>query len=280
MAGKFDLYETVTDTIVAALEKGVVPWVKPWTSAGVHRNGESQRAYNGINPLLLEIASIGRGWSSREWYTFSAVKRKDAMVRKGESGTLVTFWKFIKKEDETTFPLLRFYKVFNREQIDGLPEEKAAAPTDFVPMENADVFVNGLGADIRHGGDRAFYIPREDYIGMPKPETFVDRGAYYATLFHELTHWTGHQSRKDRDLRGRFGTETYAMEELVAELGAAFLCDIHGVDGKLQHPEYIGNWLKKLREDKRAIFTASKAAREAVEWMTGTSSVDEQEEAA
>jgi antirestriction protein ArdC len=270
MSKKFDIYETVTDTIVSALENGIAPWVKPWRNGGVHRNGDSGRAYNGINTLLLEIAGLGSGWSSREWYTYKGAAGRGGQVQKGAKGTMVVFWQIIKNKDDETFPLLRYYKVFNRAQIDGLPDEVKpdVVGGDFVPTDRAENFIESTGAKITYHGDRAYYSPSTDSIVVPKPEDFASAAAFYATTFHELVHWTGHSSRINRLGSVVRGSEEYAFEELIAELGAAFLCELNGVDGSLQHPEYIGAWLKKLKGDKKFIFSAASAARKAVEFMT------------
>lgn len=275
MAGKFDLHQVVTDKIVAAIEEAQtngtpLPWVRPWATTGAPRNGNSGRAYRGVNSWLLAIS--GAMYGSQEWFTYKGAQKLGGSVRKGEKGTLVVFWKFIKKEDkatgkETTFPLLRYFNVFNRMQCDGMPEVPAETVREFTPDQEAERLIKGSGANIVHGGDRAFYRPSADQITLPQPETFTDDGAYYATAFHELIHWTGAENRMNRPLLNMFGTPAYAEEELVAELGAAFLCAETGIHGKTQHPEYIAGWLKKLKNDKKFIFTASSAATKAVTFL-------------
>ncbi|MEE8106314.1 MAG: zincin-like metallopeptidase domain-containing protein, partial [Planctomycetota bacterium] len=170
-----------------------------------------------------------------------------------------------------TIPMLRHFHVFNIEQCDGV--ELDSVTLDELPEPERDAqceaFVAGTGAIIHHGGSVACYRTGADDIRLPDRRAFVDAGAYYSTAFHELTHWTGPKSRYDRDLSGRFGADAYAAEELVAELGSAFLCQRFAVDGALQHPEYVGNWLKVLKGDTRAVFTASSKARKAAEYLQG-----------
>jgi antirestriction protein ArdC len=272
---KFDLYQTVTDNIIAAIEQGGdLPWVKPWTAAGGPYNGATGRAYNGVNHLLLTIA--GAPYSSNEWFTFNGMKKLGGYLKKGQSGTQVVFWTMTKKKDATdkddAFPILRYFRVFNRDQINNLPAPKVREVKEFNPIEVAESFIHNSGSIIEHGGDRAVYNMRTDTITLPTKESFVDEGAYYATAFHELIHWTGHDSRLDRLKATPFGSPEYAKEELVAELGAAFLCAEYGINGKTQHPEYIKNWLNVLKNDKRFIFRASSMANKAVSFLTGTDS--------
>lgn len=275
---KFDLYQTVTDKIIAAIEEnGTLPWVRPWATFGGPRNGMTNRPYSGVNHLLLSIA--GAGYGSNEWFTFKNAQKLGGTVRKGEKGTQVVYWNIIKKDDgtgkEETFPLLRYFMVFNREQIDGLPEPKKAEEVSFDPITAAEDFISGTGANIRFGGDRAVYNMATDSITLPVREAFNDPASFYATAFHELIHWTGHRSRLDRLAATPFGSPEYAKEELVAELGAAFLCADKGIIGKTQHPEYIANWLTALKNDKRFIFKASSLATKAVAFLTQADEADE-----
>ena len=270
---KIDLHQTVTDRIVAAIETtGTLPWVKPWTASGSGpRNGSTGRKYSGINQLLLSIA--GMGYGSSEWFTFKNATALGGAVRKGEKGTQVVYYNIIKGKDaagkETTFPMMKYFVVFNREQIDNLPAPKETFPNEFSPVQLAETFIQGTGANITHGSDVAAYFPARDAIVLPDAFNFTTPAAYYATAFHELVHWTGHESRLGRLTKTNFGSAVYAEEELVAELGAAFLCAEYGIEGKTQHPEYIAGWLKSLKDDKRFIFKASKEATKAVAFLTG-----------
>jgi antirestriction protein ArdC len=269
---KFDLHQTITDNIVNAIEaNGTLPWVKPWTAAATPRNGATLRPYSGINQLILTIA--GATYSSPDWFTFKNAGALGGTVKKGERGTQVIYWNIIKKKNmagkEETFPLMKYFTVFNRDQIEGLPPVTEAPVLDFNPIGQAETFLLKTGADITHGGAGAFYSMTTDTITLPSKEAFKDEVSYYATALHEVIHWTGHNSRLDRLKATPFGSPEYAKEELVAELGAAFLCGELGIDGETQHPEYIGAWLKALKNDKRFIFTAAKMATEAVEFLKG-----------
>ncbi len=202
-------------------------------------------------------------------------------VRKGEHGVRIVKWLFLTpkqkngesdadytKRKNSKVPLLKTFTVFNTAQIewgeDGAPKLGDTEPMDLEQVNaEATEFLATMGADIKHGGTRAAYNPKTDTIQLPAPETFKTEGDYFCTAFHEVIHWTGHKGRCDRDLKGRFGTDAYAAEELVAELGAAFLCGDYQIEGKLQHDEYIGHWLKVLKGDKYAIFTAARLARDA-----------------
>ena len=165
------------------------------------------------------------------------------------------------------FPFMRYFKVWNRDQCVGLPEQEVKEVSEFDRDANAEQFINKTGAEIRYGKDRAFYAPSKDIINLPDAEAFTDAGSFYATSLHELGHWTGHETRLNRQLKNSHGSEDYAKEELIAELTAAFLCAELGIDGELQHPEYIGSWIKVLKNDKQAIFTASSKAKKAADFL-------------
>lgn len=280
-----DLFQEVTDKIVNALETGTAPWVRPWAtvagSGGLPHNPLSGTQYRGINPALLMMAEIGAGYSTSQWVTFCQAQEAGAQVRKGERGQLVVFWKMLDAcaddsadadEISTNRPrfMLKHYTVFNLDQVDGLDRLKAPAtvtPQTWTADQRAESLIDGTRADIRHGGNRAYFAPALDYIQLPSPQQFADGGNYYATALHELSHWTGHSSRLARDLTGRFGQHAYAAEELIAEMSAAYTCAALGIGGQLQHAEYIGSWVKILRTDKRAIFTAASAAQKACDLL-------------
>jgi antirestriction protein ArdC len=279
-----DLYAEVTDRIVEALERGSAPWVRPWRTIGALgglRNAVSGHAYSGVNVMLLGLTLDARGFEDPRWLTYQQARTLGGQVRHGEHGTLVVFWKPFLIQDETggedraaargrTIPFLRHYTVFNVSQCDDL-KLAAIEVTPLAEPERdlaCDDFVSGTGARIRHGGSIARYRLRpHDDIELPKRSAFVDGGAYYATLLHELIHWTGDESRTPRPFGRRFGSPDYAREELVAEMGSAFLCQRFQVDGTLQHPEYLRSWLEALREDKRALFQASSKARQACAFL-------------
>jgi antirestriction protein ArdC len=288
---KQDVYERITGKIVADLEKGVRPWLKPWNAE--HAAGRITRPlrangipYRGINILMLWMEAMERGYSAPIWMTFKQALELNAHVRKGEKGSLVVYADTITRteidkdsgqESEAQIPFMKGYTVFNVEQIDDLPPQyhaKAEQPQlDAVArIERAEAFFAALRADIRHGGNRAYYSGADDYVQMPPFECFRDAESYYATLAHECTHWTKHGKRLDRDFgRKRWGDEGYAIEELVAELGAAFLCADLALapEPREDHAAYIASWLKVLKDDKRAIFTAAAHAQRAADFLTG-----------
>lgn len=287
---KTDLYTRITAQIVAELEKGVRPWHKPWAAGHVagpisrplRSNG---KPYSGINVLMLWAAAMERGYSAPIWMTYRQALELGAHVRKGEKGTLVVYANAITRTetDEATgeesvrrIPFLKGYTVFNVEQIDGLPAHYTATHAPRLNEEQriarAEGFFAALGADVRHGGDRAFYVPSLDYVQMPPFEAFKGAAAYYATLGHECIHWTRHERRLARDFgQKRFGDQAYAMEELVAELGAAFLCADLDLVPQIRddHAPYIAGWLKALKDDRRAIFTAASHAQKAADFLSG-----------
>ena len=279
---KGDIYQTITDKIIAALETGTAPWIKPWASLGAPRNAITGREYSGINTVLLAMTDC----TSNQWLTFQQAKTAGGNVKKGEKGTTVVFFKPLtikektdqQTEDEKVIPLLRTFTVFNTQQIEGLPE-KFTPPikpqiSAFDENEAAETLLNQ--AQIQYGMNRACFIPSLDKIHLPNKSEFNSIPDFYATALHELTHWTGHKNRLARDFTGRFGDAAYAFEELIAELGAAFLCASTGINGQLQHDSYIASWLKVLKNDKKAIFTASAAARKANEFLTNQEENQEQ----
>ena len=270
-----DVYQEVTDRIVAALETGAAPWLRPWRDgkSGSQMepfNAQSGRPYNGINLLILGSAP----YASLGWLTFKQALDCGGNVKKGERGTLIVFWKFEAREDATTgktktVPFARGYTVFNTEQCEGLDVSKLKVPAaPELGQTDINALAQRVGAVVRHGGNRAFFNIAGDFVQMPGAETFKTPEAYRATLAHELTHWTGHEKRCNREFGKRFGDMAYAFEELVAEIGSAFLCARHGIalEG-LQHTSYLALWLKVLKEDKRAIFTAASKAKEAAAFL-------------
>lgn len=292
---KSDIYQRITDQIVADLERGVRPWHKPWNAE--HAAGRITRPlraggqpYNGINVIMLWSAAMAQGFAAPIWMTFKQAKEMGAHVRKGEKGNLVVYANTITKteenertgeEEERNIPFMKGYTVFNVEQIDGLPAHfHAPAEAPFDPVQRnqtAETFFRSTGADIRHGGNQAYYTVTHDYVQMPPFETFCDAQSYYATLAHECTHWTRHEKRLERDFgRKRWGDEGYAMEELVAELGAAFLsADLDLTpEPREDHAAYIASWLRVLKDDKRAIFTAAAHAQRAADFLNGLQPTD------
>lgn len=290
---KQSVYERITAKIVADLELGVRPWMKPWHAE--HAAGRITRPlrgngipYRGINVIMLWMTAMERGYAAPIWMTFKQALELGANVRKGEHGTLVVYADTIRRternektgaEDEAVIPFMKGYTVFNVEQIDGLPGQYhvlADAPVlDPVQrIERAETFFAATGANVITGGNAACYSVTHDHIRMPPFETFQDAESYYATLAHECIHWTRHPSRLDRDLgRKRWGDEGYAAEELVAELGAAFLCADLALTPEVRddHAAYIASWLKVLKDDPRAIFTAASHAQRAADFVNALS---------
>jgi antirestriction protein ArdC len=285
---KRDLYQTVTDAIVAELEKGVRPWIKPWSAAHLEGRVELPRRHNGtpyrgINVITLWMTALANGYGAPIWMTYRQAAELGGQVRKGEKGALSVYADRITREGtdaqtgktvEESIPYLKAYTVFNVEQIDSLPPQyhPAAVPRlEPVPrIGKADAFFDALHADIRTGGSEAYYAIGSDHIQMPPLEAFRDAESYYATLAHEATHWTRAPSRLDRSFgQKRFGDHGYAMEELVAELGSAFTCANLDLTPELRadHASYLAHWLEVLKADKRAIFTAAAHAQKAADFL-------------
>lgn len=283
MEKKLDVYQNVTNTIIAQLESGgLPPWVKPWREIGHSadpHNAVSKRPYSGVNTLLLWIAQSANGWPTAGFLTFKQAKEAGGMVRKGEKGNFIVFVKPMKvtdkledgSEEERSVTLMRSYYVFNVAQCDGLPERLTNPRKLAEPISDPafDAWVKATGATVQIGGSRACYSPSHDWIQFPMRAAFKSPGHYAATMLHELGHWTGHKSRLDRELhKGRFGNPEYAAEELVAELTSAFLCAELGIDGEgQQHATYLASWLKALKDDKRFIFAAASAAQKAANFL-------------
>lgn len=289
---KQDIYTRITNQIIAALESGVRPWHQPWSAGNAAgRINRPLRAngipYRGINVLMLWSETCTKGYSSSHWMTFEQAKHMGGNVRKGERGTLVVYAStFSKSEtDETTgeqserdIPFMKGYTVFNARQVENLPEQYRLAPEPVIdPVQriaHAEEFFAATQANIQHGGSSAFYVPSEDRIQIPPFDTFESPESYYATLAHECVHWTKHKSRLDRDLgRKRWGDAGYASEELVAELGAAFLCADLNLTPQLrdEHASYIAHWLTVLKSDNRAIFSAAAHAQKAADFLNAFS---------
>ena len=289
---KQDLYKQVTDRIISQLEQGTIPWRKPWSEKAskgsiMPRNALTGRAYSGVNVLLLWAAQEDGGYPSSAWLTYKQAQSQGGTVRRSEKGTKIVFVSFIEKEDQASgkakrIPFLRDFTVFNIAQCDGLPlgEElqSRVAPTN--PDERSELAENlmaATGATIRHGESRAYYRPAQpssaqgavngDYIMLPAFETFHSSSAYYETAFHELVHWSGAEGRLDRTFGRNFGDEAYSAEELVAELGSAFVMAEHGFDAEGRDAAYIAMWIKYLKDHDHAIVSAASMASKAVDYL-------------
>jgi antirestriction protein ArdC len=288
--GRIDVYTRVTEAIIADLEHGVRPWVKPWSAGSpatriilpVRYNDEP---YRGINVLLLWSEAIDKGYQSAKWMTYRQAAELGGYVRRGESGCHVVYANTIRTKlidddgsaDQRDVYLMRTYMVFNTDQIDGLPvqlpdHEELTRAKPFL-IDAAERFFDATGATIRHGGNEAYYTEGADLIRLPHPEAFKDAESYASTKAHELTHWTKHRSRLNRDFgRKHFGDDGYSREELVAELGAAYLCATLGItlQPREDHAAYMGHWLNVLKGDNRAIFSAAAHAQRAVDFLHGS----------
>ena len=287
---RFDIHQAITDQIVTAMETvgdAQLPWTRN-TGGRLARpvNVASGKPYNGVNVLSLWIAALASDFPSCTWGTYRQWQARGCQVRKGETSSLIVFYKTLEIEEidatsgETEHRermMARASRVFNAAQVDGFETETEALPDAplFDPIARAERFAVGTGAQIEEGGDMACYLPMRDLIRMPDrcrftgTETSSPAEGFYATLCHELVHWSGSTARLDRDLTGRFGEASYAMEELVAELGAAFLCADLGItpEPRADHAAYIRTWSSVLKGDKRAIFTAAAKASQAAGWL-------------
>lgn len=275
------IYEMVTDRIIKELEKGVVPWRRPWVvNAAV--NWTTQKPYRGINTLLLPPG---------EYATFKQVSEAGGKVKKGERGHIVVFWRWIEKEDEETgekekIPFLRYYKVFEiNTQCEGLESKRKELHFDHDPIAEAEKIVEGYRdrPEIRYQSGRAYYVPALDFISVPPLNDYPKVEEFYSTLFHEMVHSTGHKNRLGRpgiETAAEFGSETYSKEELVAEIGTAMLCAMCGIDNSTieNSAAYIGGWLQKLKNDPRLIIRAAGQAQKAADYILGVTFEEEGEE--
>jgi antirestriction protein ArdC len=263
------VYDTVTEQILKELEAGTPPWVQSW-QVSLPRNMVSKKEYRGTNVILLWTAAAKKGYRSPYWLTFKQAGDLQGRVKKGEKATWIVYaasqTKKDEKGEEIEYRFLKWYFVFNVEQTEGIshPEQPPVKP-----IGEVEEFIDALGANVIHGNTRAYYLPKFDQIHLPDPEDFRTMADYYVVALHEHTHWTGHSSRLNRPLVTKFGTEEYAEEELVAELGSAFLCSHLQVTPYLRedHAAYIKSWIKVLKEDKRAIFKASALAAKAADYL-------------
>lgn len=283
---RIDLYQKVTDTIIRHLEAGTTPWQKPWTGGEVlpfqmPKNNVTNRHYNGINVLLLWCSSFAQDFTSNQWASFRQWNEQKESVRKGEKGTMVVYYDMMEKEVEGEIkkvPFLKSYVVFNRCQLTSFqPDAEINLPSKPLAerLEHVENYIVHTKAVIRHKGKQACFIPSKDEIHLPKREAFKDTEHstatenYYSTLLHELVHWSGHPNRLDRSFGKRFGDYTYAAEELVAELGAAFLCAELEItrEPRKDHANYIANWLTALKNNKYLVTAAANTASKAVDYL-------------
>lgn len=286
-----DVQAEITNTIIEAIEAGQAngTFQMPWHAVageGVPVNAVTRQPYHGMNVLFLSFEAQQRKWPN-QWASFQQWKEHGASVRKGEHGVPIAFYSPVQIQDVEedtqgnktfvvkTIPVFRYSTVFNIAQVDNPPPVPPPPRALVNPIEKAEEFINATKADIRYEGNRAYFSSAHDYIQIPKREAFIGTKtispteAFYSTVLHELCHWTGAKTRLNRDLNNRFGDEAYAAEELVAGIGEAFACAELGITPELRedHVQYVASWLKILKADKRAIFTAAAAASRAVEYL-------------
>ena len=282
-----NLYDDITDKIIAELEDGRLPWVQPWGTAAAQaplampRNAATSRQYSGINVLILWGAVIQQGYPTQHWLTFRQALSLGGNVRKGERGTTVVYADRFTPEDEkrraretgedaNSIPFLKRFTVFNAAQCEGLPDDiavEAPPPPPGLIEPRVEALIAATGIDFRIGGNRAFYVPSQDYMQVPPPQAYFEPINWHRTALHEMGHATGHASRLGRDFSGAFGTRKYAFEELIVEISSAFCCASLGIVPTVRHADYIGSWLEVMREDSRAIVRAASQASKAADWL-------------
>ena len=282
-----NLYDDITDKIIAELEDGRLPWVQPWGTAAAQAplampcNASTGRQYSGINVLILWGAVIQQGYPTQHWLTFRQALSLGGNVRKGERGTTVVYADRFTPEDEkrraretgedaNSIPFLKRFTVFNAAQCEGLPDDiavEAPPPPPGLIEPRVEALIAATGIDFRIGGNRAFYVPSQDYMQVPPPQAYFEPINWHRTALHEMGHATGHASRLGRDFSGAFGTRKYAFEELIVEISSAFCCASLGIVPTVRHADYIGSWLEVMREDSRAIVRAASQASKAADWL-------------
>jgi antirestriction protein ArdC len=283
---KLDVYEIVTGKMIELLNKGVIPWERPWKGPNrAPKNLVSKKRYQGFNSMYLACF----GYASQYWLTYKQAQDLGGNVKAGEKGALVTFWKFLatKELDPITgkfkrIPILRYYTVFNLEQCEGIANpEPETALHEFKPVEMAESIVEGMPKrpQIRRDASMAAYSPEQDTVAVPPAESFKTAEYFYGILFHELGHSTGAVHRLDRKIKNGFGSQEYAKEELIAEMTAAFLCAECGIERTIDNSAaYIQSWLNALENDKRLVVTAAGAAQKAANFILGIGQETEKEE--
>ena len=282
-----NLYDDITDKIIAELEEGRLPWVQPWGTAAAKaplamtRNAATARQYSGINVLILWGAVIQQGYPTQHWLTFRQALSLGGNVRKGEHGTTVVYADRFTPEDEKrraretgeeagSIPFLKRFTVFNAAQCEGLPEDiavEAPPPPPGMIEPQVEALITATGIDFRIGGNRAYYVPAQDYVQVPPPQAYFEPINWHRTALHEIGHATGHETRLGRDFSGSFGTKKYAFEEMIAEISSAFCCASLGIVPTVRHADYVGSWLEVMREDSRAIVRAASQASKAADWI-------------
>ena len=271
------IYNEVTDKIIKELESGAIPWVKPWHSdSSADINITTKQEYNGINRFILSFTSQMSGYVTPYWASFKQWNEMGSPVKKGEKGTKICFFTPVVKEsinssgnvEKSAYFCIKTYYVFNANQVENFTYEKPDQDNKiFNPIPALEDHVIKTNATVKHGGNSAYFTSQGDFIAMPNKTSFDNEAAYYATLLHELTHWSGAEKRLNRELGNKFGSTKYAFEELVAELGAAFLCQDFKIQGELRHSGYIESWLRCLKDNPNAIFKAAALAQKAADYI-------------
>jgi len=288
-----EIYEAVSRNIIEQIEAGTPPWRQPWANVGggIPCNAISQRAYRGINVWLLMATAQRKGYDSPRWATFRQWKQLGGHVNRGEKATKIIYWNIVTEtatdprtgeQEEQQRVFCRQYSVFNLCQCDGTALERFRDPRSFTDYEPAERLLTATGANIRHGGNQAFYRHVADFIQLPEKHRFEGEAHYYSAALHELAHWSGHEGRLNRlSSLSRFGDESYAMEELVAEMASSFLCAALGFENKAaeqQSAAYMAGWLRALQSDRTAIFTASRLAATASDYLLAFNEATQPEE--
>lgn len=269
-----DINKHVADILLRMMDEHGSDWTKPWVeNASGHHNAKSKRKYSGMNVFILSVRMSDEGWDHPCWGTYKMWTDLGCQVKPKSKSTIITqprVVKFEKDGEERTFTKFVGLPVFNIAQVDG--DFEMPKPEELEGFEDhldAEAVIKATKADIKHGGDRAYYSPTEDRIQLPEKKTFLNTEGYYGTALHELVHWTGHENRLSRDFSGRFGSESYAFEELVAEAGAAMLCVRTGVtdEPRADHAKYLNSWKKVLKSQPKAAVDAFKLASKASNWI-------------
>ena len=283
-----EVYQIINDKVIEQLNNGTVPWRKPWTEGGLPQNLISKKHYRGINMMLLSMMS----YEHNLFLSFKQVHDVGGSVKKGEKGHVVVYWSQLDNKQEVTEPveenkekkkksILRYYYVFNVSQCDKIPEKYLPTARETKELPSCESIVSAMQhcPPIRHKEQKAFYNPKEDYVNMPKKRSFKNDESYYSTLFHELVHSTGHESRLKRETltqMAEFGDDNYSQEELVAEIGTCYLQSFTGITSQFQQSAaYINGWLGKLKNDKRFIFQAAKIAQQAVDFILAVKEMED-----
>lgn len=275
MSKSKDAQANIVEHIISELKNGTKPWVKPWTdSLALPHSQATKQIYSGINCLILWCRQERAGFTSSAWMTYKQANALGGQVRKGEKSITCFYFSKLEVDDKGTgetkhFPYRKCFSLFNLDQIDGIDSRDNPLPihASFEPIKSAEALLACSGARIKHGANTACYQTSVDAICMPDKTSFHSPEDYYATVLHELVHWTGHSTRLSRNIISKFGSEGYAFEELVAEMGSAFLCAELGIQGQLQHASYIDNWLKLLSMDGSALFRAATLASSAHRYL-------------